>query len=134
MNKDKVIEAAKLNLIKYVFDESVNETKISELRQIGVGNFIDGANWMKEQLSQSEVTKISEQVPSLLDLKLMDCPLSVRTLNALRLWDKPTKDITLKDLVGCTKKELLGARNFGNTMLIEVEDFLTGYGLKLKGE
>lgn len=134
MKEEKLKEAAKLNQLKYVFSEEVNKATISELKTIGIGNFVDGANWMKEQLSQSEVTKISEQVPSLLDLKLMDCPLSVRTLNALRLWDKPTKDITLKDLVGCTKKELLGARNFGNTMLIEVEDFLTGYGLKLKGE
>ena len=56
MNKDIVIEAAKLNQLKYVFDESVNDVKNSELKQIGVGNFIDGAKWMKEQIMKDAIT------------------------------------------------------------------------------
>lgn len=40
----KVTEAAELNLVKYVFDE-LNETKLAELRLIGIGCFVDGANW-----------------------------------------------------------------------------------------
>jgi hypothetical protein len=171
MDKDKVIEAAKLNLIKYIFDESANEIQLSELKKVGIGSFIDGAEWMAKQgelpegcvrkqvaeakealyyapcadtingqgitnqVSQSEVTKISEQVPSLLDLKLMDCPLSVKTISVVKvITDKAARDVTLGDLVKCTKEELLGLRNFGKTSLKEIEVFLAEYGLKLKGE
>lgn len=56
MDKEKLNEAAKINQLKYFFDETVNETKISELRQIGVGNFVDGANWMMEQMMKGAVT------------------------------------------------------------------------------
>lgn len=168
---DKVTEAAKLNLIKYIFDESANEIQLSELKKVGIGSFIDGAEWMARQeklpegcvrkqvaeakealysascadtingqeiinqVSQREVTKISEQVPSLLDLKLMDCPLSVKTTNGVKVAiNKPAKDVTLGDIIKCNKAELLALRNFGKVSLRELEDFLADYGLKLEGE
>lgn len=45
MKEEKLKEAAKLNQLKYVFSEEVNKATISELKTIGVGNFVDGANW-----------------------------------------------------------------------------------------
>lgn len=38
-------EVAKLNQLKYVFSEEVNKATIFELKTIGIGNFVDGANW-----------------------------------------------------------------------------------------
>lgn len=91
--------------------------------------------YVSDVLSQSEVTKKSEQVPSLLDLKLMDCPLSVKTTNGVKVAiNKPAKDVTLGDIIKCNKAELLALRNFGKVSLKELEDFLADYGLKLGEE
>ena len=87
-----------------------------------------------KKLTQS-VTKTSEQVPSILDLRLMDCPFSVKTMNAVKVAiNKPAKDVTLGDIIKCNKSELLALRNFGKVSLKELEDFLADYGLKLEGE
>lgn len=45
MKEEKLKEAAKLNQLKYVFDDTLDNAKINELKTIGIGNFIDGANW-----------------------------------------------------------------------------------------
>lgn len=87
-----------------------------------------------KKLTQS-VTKTSEQAPSILDLKLIDCPLSVKTMNAVKVAiNKPAKDVTLGDIIKCNKAELLALRNFGKVSLKELEDFLADYRLKLEGE
>lgn len=82
-----------------------------------------------------ETSKTSNDIPSLLDLRLYDSSFSVKTISAIRVMsNKPAKDVTIGDLVKCTKAELLALRNFGKTSLREIEDFLSEYGLKLKGE
>lgn len=84
---------------------------------------------------QSESPESGSGVPSLLDLRLYDAPLSVKTINVVRIMtDKPAKNVTIGDLIKCSKAELLALRNFGKSSLREIEDFLSGYGLKLKGE
>ena len=86
-------------------------------------------------VQQSESSESGSGVPSLLDLRLYDSPFSVKTINVVRtMTDKPAKDVTVGDLIKCSKSELLALRNFGKSSLREIEDFLAEYGLKLKGE
>ena len=63
----------------------------------------------------------------LLKNKIVNCGISLRTLNCLIAWDVDT----VADLVLLSKHNLLRTRNFGNKSMKEVEDFLSSKGLKL---
>jgi hypothetical protein len=66
-------------------------------------------------------------------------PLSTRTTKALRdrlpasLWgdDCGEREVTVRDLCGCTEAQLLKVRNFASRALREVQDALELHGLRL---
>ena len=65
------------------------------------------------------------EVNELLDKRLRDCELSVRSLCCL----KAAELETVRDLCRCSKTDLLKFRNFGKRSLMELEEFLEGNGL-----
>lgn len=123
MKEEKLKEAAKLNQLKYVFSEEVNKATISELKTIGIGNFVDGANWMMEQLSQP-VTKISEQEP------LSAIGLRAAVVRNLR-WGGVR---TIGDLINLSEKDIGKIKYIGWVTRNEIIYHLHINGLKLKGE
>lgn len=70
---------------------------------------------------------ISTNMAELLNRKLVDCNLSVRSLFCLKAADIET----IGQLVKYKSTELLQLRNFGKRSLIELEDFLVSIGLHL---
>lgn len=63
---------------------------------------------------------------SLLKKKLIDCNLSVRALCCC----KSAGIETVADLAAYKKMDLLKFRNFGKKSITELDDFLSGLGLK----
>lgn len=85
-----------------------------------------------------EYIKVGVQ-ENILTKRLVDCNLSVRTLNCLRAYsaskyvngqwvDAPVD--TVADLTRLKKADLLKVRNFGKKSLMEVDDFLNELGLE----
>lgn len=74
--------------------------------------------------------KDKEWAMSVLDFKITNCALSIRTMNLL----KSAGIDTIGELIGFSKYDLLKNVNFGKKSVGEIEDFLAGIGLKLKGE
>lgn len=72
-----------------------------------------------------EYSKVDVQ-ESILTKKLVDCDISVRTLNCLKSGDIET----VGDLARLKKTDLLRLRNFGKKCLIELDDFLDELGLE----
>ncbi|MBO4785572.1 MAG: helix-turn-helix domain-containing protein, partial [Prevotella sp.] len=72
-----------------------------------------------------EYSKVDVQ-ESILTKRLVDCDISVRTLNCLK-----SEDIeTVGDLARRNKTDLLKLRNFGKKCLIEIDDLLNDLGLE----
>jgi DNA-directed RNA polymerase alpha subunit len=83
-----------------------------------------------------EYSKVDVQ-ESILTKRLVDCNLSVRTLNCLKAYGEKINgewvyiDIeTVGDLTRHTKTDMLKLRNFGKKCLIELDDFLNELGLE----
>ena len=83
-----------------------------------------------------EYSKVDVQ-ESILTKRLVDCNLTVRTLNCLKAYGEYIngewvyKDIdTIGDLARHQKTDLLKLRNFGKKCLIELDDFLNELGLE----
>lgn len=67
-----------------------------------------------------------ERTSKLMGKRLVDCDLSVRTLNCLKAADIDT----IGDLIQLEKRALLQIRNFGKKSLFELEDCLQSLGLE----
>ena len=83
-----------------------------------------------------EYNKVDVQ-ESILTKRLVDCNLSVRTLNCLRAYGEYVNgqwvDVpidTVADLTRRKKTDLLKLRNFGKKCLIEIDDFFNELGLE----
>ena len=63
----------------------------------------------------------------ILTKELWDLDLTVRTLNVLQLYDFKN----LAEVIKFSKRDLLRLRHFGNKSLIEIENMLEPYGLKI---
>ena len=72
-----------------------------------------------------EYSKVDVQ-ESILTKRLVDCNITVRTLNCLKAEDIET----VGDLARQHKTDLLKIRNFGKKCLIEIDDFLNELGLE----
>lgn len=72
-----------------------------------------------------EYSKVDVQ-ESILTKRLVDCNITVRTLNCLKAEDIET----VGDLARRHKTDLLKLRNFGKKCLIEIDDFLNELGLE----
>lgn len=72
-----------------------------------------------------EYSKVDVQ-ESILTKRLVDCNITVRTLNCLKAEDIET----VGDLARQHKTDLLKLRNFGKKCLIEIDDFLNELGLE----
>ena len=72
-----------------------------------------------------EYSKVDIQ-ESILTKRLVDCNITVRTLNCLKAEDIET----VGDLARQHKTDLLKLRNFGKKCLIEIDDFLNELGLE----
>lgn len=69
--------------------------------------------------------KETDEMLKLLNTRLVDCDLTVRSMNCLNSADLKT----IGDLARLTRSELLRFRNFGKKSLRELEDFLDSKGL-----
>ena len=69
-----------------------------------------------------------DEVCKLLSTKLVDCELSVRTLNCLRQGYYECE--TIGDVARLHKTDVLKIRNFGKKSLIELDDFFDAHGLQ----
>lgn len=69
--------------------------------------------------------KETDEILKMLNTRLVDCNLTVRSLNCLKSADVET----IGDLARLTRSELLRFRNFGKKSLGELEDFLDSKGL-----
>jgi DNA-directed RNA polymerase subunit alpha len=68
--------------------------------------------------------------PSILDMPINNWDISVRSYNTLKMEGVRT----VGELTKKTAAELLRAPNFGKVSLAEIRQFLTEYGLELKGD
>ena len=64
----------------------------------------------------------------LMDLKIKDCEIPIRAINALSSMDIQT----IGELLNCEKSRLLKCRNLGRKTLTEIEEFLKQYRVALK--
>lgn len=69
--------------------------------------------------------KETDEILKMLNTRLVDCNLTVRSLNCLKSADVET----IGDLARLTRSELLRFRNFGKKSLGELDDFLDSKGL-----
>ena len=77
----------------------------------------------REKLHMEEMPQ-EQMTAELYGKRLVDCDLSVRTLNCLKGADIDT----IGDLVQYDKTDLLRLRNFGKKSLTELDDFLASIG------
>lgn len=83
--------------------------------------------WMEEhQMEAKEAIEQDKGRTALLETKLIDLDISVRTLNCMKMAEIET----LGDLVSFNKADLLKFRNFGKKTLTELENLLAGHGLE----
>ena len=81
---------------------------------------------LKTEQQVEEWLTENDEMFKLLNTKLVDCNISVRSLNCVKAADIET----IGDLVKCQKTDLLKFRNFGRKSLTELDDFIEGLGLK----
>lgn len=95
--------------------------------------------WMRDKYGVPTIMDKTEPVPAcedselanlirLFQIKLVDCPLSVRLLNCCRSLDVTT----VGDAVQHTPIDFLKARNFGRRSLTELSDFIENLGLRFE--
>ena len=120
---------------QYVKIKEENERLKEELQTLE--NNIKSLRSFREQGAESlEYNKVDVQ-ESILTKRLVDCNLSVRTLNCLRSYGEYVNgqwvDVpidTVADLTRRKNTDLLKLRNFGKKCLIELDDFLNELGLE----
>ncbi|OQX56366.1 MAG: DNA-directed RNA polymerase subunit alpha [Candidatus Cloacimonas sp. 4484_209] len=78
-----------------------------------------------EMIETEEIDKNVEKIRKLLNIKVSELELSVRSNNVM----KQAHIKTLGDLVQRTEAEMLKFRNFGKKSLAEMNNILKGYGL-----
>ena len=83
------------------------------------------------QLQESKKGSINIEENTIINLhtEIYDLDISVRLFNILKI----NKLIKLGDIIKLTKKDFLRFRNFGGNSLLELEELLDTYGLKLRG-
>ena len=109
---------------QYVKIKEENERLKEELQTLE--NNVKSLRSFREPGAESlEYSKVDVQ-ESILTKKLVDCDISVLTLNCLK-----SEDIeTVGDLARHHKTDFLKVRNFGKKCLIELDDFLDELGLE----
>ena len=120
---------------QYIKIKEENERLKEELQTLE--NNVKSLRSFREPGAESlEYSKVDVQ-ESILTKRLVDCNLSVRTLNCLKAYGEKINgewvyiDIeTVGDLTRHTKIEMLKLRNFGKKCLIELDDFLNELGLE----
>lgn len=112
-----------------------NEQLKEELKSLKF-NVASLENVREQKSEEIEYNKVDVPV-SILSKKLIDCNITVRSLNCLRGYEervdgewvyKPIE--TVGDLARLHKTDLLKMRNFGKKSLIELTDFLEDLGLE----
>ena len=81
---------------------------------------------MKRDAEQTPTDQVSPELKAMLDLKIEEQDLTVRTRNIL----KAANIDTIGDLVRLQKTDVLKCRNAGRKFLSEIDDFLTRHNLK----
>ena len=120
---------------QYIKIKEENERLKEELQTLE--NNVKSLRSFREPGAESlEYSKVDVQ-ESILTKRLVDCNLSVRTLNCLKAYGEKINgewvyiDIeTVGDLARHQKTDLLKLRNFGKKCLIELDDFLDELGLE----
>lgn len=120
---------------QYIKIKEENERLKEELQTLKIN--VNSLRCFREPGAESlEYSKVDVQ-ESILTKRLVDCNLTVRTLNCLKAYREYIngewvyKDIdTIGDLVRLQKTDLLRLRNFGKKCLIELDDFLNELGLE----
>ena len=97
--------------IKELFETTPNVMVVVTLADLK-----EFANDLKEDKKQE----------TLLNTRIVDCNLSTRTLIALKRADIQT----IGDILKFKRNQLLCFKGIGKTAISEIEDFLTGIGLK----
>lgn len=84
--------------------------------------------WLEKQVEQKPLEEPNEVSPgcTLLDRRVVDLPLSVRTVNMLVAGGLET----LRDMVRLHKGDYLRFRNFGKKSLDEISDYFKTYNLQ----
>lgn len=109
---------------KYIKIKEENERLKEELKTLKA-NVNTLRNFREPGAESLEYHKVDVQ-ESILTKKLIDCDISVRTLNCLK-----SEDIeTVGELARHHKTDLLKLRNFGKKCLIEIDDLLNDLGLE----
>lgn len=120
---------------QYIKIKEENERLKEELQTLE--NNVKSLRSFREPGAESlEYSKVDVQ-ESILKKRLVDCNLSVRTLNCLKAYGEKINgewvyiDIeTVGDLSRHTKTDMMKLRNFGKKCLIELDDFLKELGLE----
>jgi DNA-directed RNA polymerase subunit alpha len=114
--------------------KNFGETSLEEIKQImtakglRVGQALDQGALYEPR--PRPVQNLTPEEQAVLNKSVSELNLSVRArkcMNRLNI-------ATLGDLVQRSAEELMEARNFGTTSLLEVREKLTGYGLKLRND
>lgn len=112
----------KQQLILMIAERSVSKYGTQELTDGNIARIREIADKLSEGFEDNAQLSIGIS----LDAKLRDYGIKHRSLQSNNIQ-------TVGDLVQRTPFELLRLRNFGRGSLLEVEEFLNRYGLKLSG-
>lgn len=121
---EKTIRILNCEGVQYQKLKEENERMKEELQTLE--NNVKSLRSFREPGAENlEYSKVDVQ-ESILMKRLVDCNITVRTLNCLKAEDIET----VGDLARQQKTDLLKLRNFGKKCLIEIDDFLNELGLE----